>query len=540
VERRVIVLGFDGLDPDVVSAWRTRLPNFDRLLSSGAWGPLKSTIHPLTPQAWTSLVCGTNPGKHGIFDFGRRAADSYRIELVNSTHRKTWSIWELASEADIKVGIFNVPLSWPPDRVKGFLIGGMHSPDIESISHPVELASELKKNFPHYRIDVMIHWYDEEAEFLENCLEMIEQRQEVADWLWREFKPQLFLPVFVAADRIMHGLWHTLPDNIEDTPDENPIFVVHKRLDEILGWAFELCTPGDLLIVCSDHGFGPLKKDVYLNRFLADAGYLRFSPEKVKKFKRHIDPESFKDSRHSWHLKKYRNPQQLTADEELIAQGLVDPWYLDFEVVDWQRTRAYSFGMMGNIFINTEGREPEGVVRWGKEYEELRDRIIQDIKSLSDPDDEKPIASAVYRREELYWGPSFWDAPDILVVTRDYEYTTRGATEFWGHKLTSKPVVPHSGNHRLSGFFAAWGSDIPPHEVKDLEITDVAPLALAHLGVPLPKYMEGKRLISMYNDSPMKKIVWENRRLERSVEVSYKENEERAVGKRLKDLGYLG
>ncbi|HDH96366.1 MAG TPA: hypothetical protein ENF73_01405 [Proteobacteria bacterium] len=537
VERKAIVLGFDGLDPKLVLAWEARLPNFRRLISSAAWGPLRSTIHPLTPQAWTSLVCGTNPGKHGIFDFGRRARNSYRIELVNSSHRKTWSIWELASDAGVKVGIFNVPLSWPPDEVNGFMICGMHSPSIESISYPAELSRELMKNIPHYRIDAMIHWYDDESEFLDDCMDMIEQRWKAADWLWNKFKPQLFMPVFVATDRIMHALWHTLPDRIEDTPDDNPVFAIHRKLDEVLGWALELCTDDDLLVVCSDHGFGPLKKDVYLNRFLADAGYLRFDPEKVRKFKRRIDPDSRRDPRHGWHLKRYGEPPPLPSDDELIELGKVDPWYLDFEVVDWKRTFAYSFGMMGNIFINTEGREPEGIVRWGREYEETRDRIIRDLKSLVDPDDGEPLASAIYRREELYWGPGFWDAPDVVVVLRDYAYTTRGATEFWGERrLTAEPVVPHSGNHRLNGFFAARGSDIPARRIEGIELTDVAPFVMAHLGIPLPQYIDGKRLISMYNDS----FAWEKRRLERGAEAGYRENEENAVGKRLRDLGYLG
>ena len=537
---RVIILGFDGLDPELVCALRPRLSNFDRLLSESAWGPLKSTIHPLTPQAWTSLVSGTNPGKHGINDFGRRAKNSYRIELVNSSHRRVWSLWELSSFSNVKVGIFNVPLTWPPDEVNGFLIGGMHSPDLDSIAYPAELGGLLRRNFPNYRIDTMIHWYQDQSEFLNDCMEMMDVHWKAADWLWQKFSPELFMPVFVAADRIMHGLWHTLPDNIADTSDSNPIFKIHKKLDEVLGWAFNLCGPEDLLIVCSDHGFGALKKDVYLNRFLIDAGYLRFDPKKVKKFERIIEPESLKNPLHSWHFKKYDKPMPLPDDNELILKGEIDPWYLDFETVDWQSTRAYSFGMMGNIFINLEGREPEGIVRWGKEYEELRDQLIRELKELRDPDDGNPICSAIYRKEELYWGPQFWDAPDIIVVLRNYEYTTRGATEFWGTRITSKPAVNHTGNHRLNGFFAARGDRIVNKRMENLEITDVAPLAMVHLGMPLFQYLDGKLPISMYNHSSELKIVWEELSMERNREKGYFEAEEKVVRKRLKELGYLG
>lgn len=537
--RRVVIVGFDGLDPNLIWTWKNRLHNFNRLLNEGATGKLRSTIHPLTPQAWTSLICGTNCAKHGIYDFGKHKKNSYQIELVNSTHRRTWAIWELASFAGVRVGIFGVPLSWPVDRVNGFLISGMHSPELDSSTYPKELAFALKKNFPNYRIDAMVHWYSDENEFLNDSFDMLDVHFKVADWLWQTFEPELFFATFVSADRIMHALWRTLPENIADTPDSNPIFLVHKKLDEILGWAFELVRDDDLLIVCSDHGFGPLKKDVYLNRFLADAGYLRFDPKKVKNFKRAIEPRALSDPCHSWHLKRYANPSELPADDELIIKGKIDPYYLDFETIDWENTLAYSAGMMGNIFINTEGLRPQGIVRWGKEYEELVSRLMKELRCLCDPDDKKPLVSAIYRREQLYWGPYIWDAPDILVVLRDYEYVTRGATEFWGKDLVSTPVVNHSGNHRLDGFFAAWGSQISKRTMH-IEITDIAPILLVHLGIPLPKYLDGKLPISMYNNFSELNIRWEERDMKRPERNGYSPNEEEVIRRRLKGLGYFG
>src|SRR6185503_17198684 len=93
----VVLFGIDGatfslLDPLMSEG---KLPNLSRLKQEGAWGMLQSTIHPITPAAWVSMVTGLNPGKHGVYDFWRRKNASYNLELVNS---RSWSgepVWSI-------------------------------------------------------------------------------------------------------------------------------------------------------------------------------------------------------------------------------------------------------------------------------------------------------------------------------------------------------------------------------------------------------------------------------------------------------------
>ena len=85
--RRVIVLGVDGMDYDLVRDLmaRGRMPHFLQLAQSGALGPLRTTVPPQSPVAWSSFITGLDPGRHGIFDFIHR--DPKTMEPFLSTSR---------------------------------------------------------------------------------------------------------------------------------------------------------------------------------------------------------------------------------------------------------------------------------------------------------------------------------------------------------------------------------------------------------------------------------------------------------------------
>jgi len=91
---RVLIIGLDGADFQVVRPFvdQGKLPHLAALLESGAHGLLRSTTPPMSPAAWTSFMTGKNPGKHGVFDFGRRRAGSYELSLTDATARRAPAI----------------------------------------------------------------------------------------------------------------------------------------------------------------------------------------------------------------------------------------------------------------------------------------------------------------------------------------------------------------------------------------------------------------------------------------------------------------
>lgn len=114
-ERRVIVIGIDGASPELIESWARggELPTFSKIVEEGAFGRLRSTTPPLTYPAWSSFMTGKNPGQHGCFDFVYRPPDGYMPRPMNASIRKGASIWRLLGAAGKKVGVFNVPATYP-------------------------------------------------------------------------------------------------------------------------------------------------------------------------------------------------------------------------------------------------------------------------------------------------------------------------------------------------------------------------------------------------------------------------------------------
>jgi predicted AlkP superfamily phosphohydrolase/phosphomutase len=452
-----------------------KLPNLHRLKHEGAWGTLQSVVHPLTPAAWVSMVTGLNPGKHGVFDFRRRKAAMYDWELVNS---RSWTgdpVWSVLGRQGKQVGVFNVPMTYPPHPVNGFMISGLGTPpQNQNFIYPVNLVTKFQEHFPAYAIepDAMT---DDLSEYLSRNEQLLDQRIAALRFVCSEY-PELdfFMPVFIETDRIHHVCWRfidpKMPDYYEPTAASirEQITVIYQKIDTILGelWKWVSDRQGYMLIV-SDHGFGPLLKDVYINKWLTDQGYLALKPDAETPIQRPF-----------------------------------------FDQVDWNKTRAYSFGFFGNINLNLRGREPRGIVEPGRETETLKQEIIARLSQLADPDTGETVVDAIFRKEELYSGIYLDQAPDLLVVMKNYAYMTRDGFDTNGDRLVGPPmehhkhVLRHSGNHRLEGVIFIAGEGIKPDsEIQGAVIMDVAPTVLYLAGSLIPTGLDGRVLLDAFDDT---------------------------------------
>jgi len=138
--RRVVVLGLDGLSPDILEPLLAegKLPHFERLRRRGGYARLRTTNPPQSPVAWATFATGLRPGNHGVFDFIRRNPQTYMPEigltrmvkgkLANAREGK--ALWQYCSAKNVPVCILRVPVSFPPEEVKGTLLSGMGVPDV--------------------------------------------------------------------------------------------------------------------------------------------------------------------------------------------------------------------------------------------------------------------------------------------------------------------------------------------------------------------------------------------------------------------------
>jgi predicted AlkP superfamily phosphohydrolase/phosphomutase len=154
--KRIIVLGFDGLDPQLVTQWmgEGRLPNFERLAQQGSFSRLQTTYPSISPVAWSSFMTGVDPARHNIFDFLSRDLRTYKPQLSSSqvsgaartvrigewviplgkpavsNLRKSRAFWSILGDHGVPSNVLRVPLTFPPEKFAGLLLSAMCVPDL--------------------------------------------------------------------------------------------------------------------------------------------------------------------------------------------------------------------------------------------------------------------------------------------------------------------------------------------------------------------------------------------------------------------------
>lgn len=154
--KKVLIMGFDGMDPHLTSIWmdQGKLPAFERLRSRGSFSPLRTSLPPQSPVAWSNFITGLNPGGHGIFDFihripeyyfpdfsGTKTSDSTKTITIGNlvlplsggtveNLMKGRAFWQILEDHDIPATIFKMPSNFPPVETKQKTLSGMGTPDI--------------------------------------------------------------------------------------------------------------------------------------------------------------------------------------------------------------------------------------------------------------------------------------------------------------------------------------------------------------------------------------------------------------------------
>ena len=476
----LLIIGWDGATPELLEAWMDdgSLPCLAALRDRGSYAPLRSVLPPLSPAAWTTAITGLNPGRHGIWDFGHLVPGTYRVDPTDARHRQGASLWDMAESAGLTSAVLNVPMSHPTAPLpRGVFVPGMGAAKLQGATWPPELAAHLRSAVPSYRIDCNMYEHADPAEFLAQLMDMTRARGEAAELLLREGCPDLLFAVFTATDRVQHAFWRQSSLPWTDGSRlawrfSSAIKDVYMLLDQILGRLIEIAGPAATVMVVSDHGFGELEGDLYLNGVLEEMGLLTVRRGGLRSRIRAALPQTL---------------------APLLPSG-GDSSSADFGDIVWNKSRAFSRGLLGNVWLNLRGRQPLGQVEPGPEAEAVLQQITARLLALREPGGEgKPLISAVFRGGDLYWGALAGQAPDLVVVPRDYRWMTRAGREIGPRGvITAEPAVRHTGNHRMNGILVAGGPGVERGAAPSmLRILDLCPTALALLGIEVPRSLDG-------------------------------------------------
>jgi predicted AlkP superfamily phosphohydrolase/phosphomutase len=501
---RVLLIGLDGatwalLDPLMNTGL---LPRLSGIIKTGAKGILESTIPPVTASAWSSLYTGRTPGHHGVYDFRRRmSSDSTTRQWVTSGSIGGPKLWDIASAQGKTVGLSNLPLTFPPVPVNGYIIGGMPVPPArDDIGFPAGLVDEIIRETGEYISDVdLLRGESPDVNNSDKCFEFVKEverelscRVKSTSYLMDKYPSDLTACVFITPDRLSHLFWQVLVPHKDkpslekwETELRYKMFEVLARMDSAVGVLADKMSSDDLLIVMSDHGFGHLDEILLLNRLLSELGYLKFRPEVESRLKRKIGsflPESVKKP-----LRAILGLNETNKSGEKNGKTQFDPYAL----IDWQNTLAYSGGSVEQgIFLNVVGREPYGKVQLGADYFKLRDKLIADLKAFKHPHDHGPVFDWVEPRENIYSGEYITSAPDIIFGIRGYSMVV---SEDAQPPIVCPWTQPRAGFHRRDGVLVLKGPMIRKGAtLEKVGIEDVAPTLFHCWGLKSDTEMDGK------------------------------------------------
>ena len=556
---KVLILGLDALTPRLVEKWVAdgRLPNIGRFLDEGAWGPMNSVPNRNSAPAWSSMVTGLNPGKHGIYWFTEDNPQGYDYKFLNGSFRRGKAFWKVLSEDGQRVGVINVPLTFPAEEVNGVMVAGLDSPSSEDprFTYPSELRHEVMEAAGgEYYVYPGLSRYviaGQSEQGLDRIHRSIDKKAAVAERLMTTRDWDAFMVVFTESDVVQHFFWRHMDDpSPEDSEREkNAIRDTYQHLDEIVGRLMKVAGPDTMVVLVSDHG---ARYDDGLARslpnWLEQLGFLSYRAESRRRNPRSLMIAAV--------TKTFRQLDKRLSPEAKHKLSRRFPWarrrvevMMSFGKLDWSKTKAYTDGHRPEIWINLAGRQPQGIVT-PQEYDTVRQQIIDELTSAVCRKTGQPLVVRVMRREEAYSGPYVDRSPDLIVewsdsgACLDITYPDGRAYTLKKQHLPDDPFDRLlSGGHDQFGIFAMLGAGVKPGRVDDIQIADVAPTVLYLREAPIPSDVDGKVLKNAFDPELLQSM--EERRGGKAVMEDdeggsgYSEDEEAEVHARLQGLGYV-
>ncbi|GAB4350162.1 MAG: alkaline phosphatase family protein [Candidatus Abyssubacteria bacterium] len=446
--------------------------------------------------------------------------------------------------------MLNIPLTYPPPKVQGFVIPGIPaSAGDEGFCHPREIFERIKEVVGEYQVDRdfrdVKEWEREPNTGLERYRRLIEdlmaiedKRFKLAAHLQKELAPDLFIVIFTLLDRLQHYFWRFGdPKHPHYSPDGNQLFGRtiedgYARMDEMIGELIRDAGEGANIILLSDHGFGPYHKDFYLNKWLIDNGYMvvRHNPRLTLQ-KRKISEILERRGRMSKNSKLLRWLPDASIPIPFIKRRP------DANDIVWSKTKAYT--SMYGLRINLKGRECCGIVEPGVCSDQLRAEIKRKLESLTHGEEKIQIMAGA----DLYRGPQAHMGPDLFLKISDFRVV---ASERVDAQQWFDTGFDHAfgGTHRVEGIFLASGPTFHKSRLDNLTILDVAPTILYLMGIPIPSCMDGNVITELFPDQYLQSHP---PRFDKPDTVSnpshnkdaYAPEEERRIMDSLRGLGYI-
>ncbi len=487
VSRKVMVIGLDGLTLKILLPLveAGALPTFAGFIRSGAFGVLRSVTNMATAPTWASFATGCEPSKHGILHDFHHQPHAYALRPTNGSDCRVPTFWQVVSQSGLTSIVLNVPMSYPAQPLRGALLAGVDAPHERApgFDYPPGTYRKVKARIGDYVIDCGLASYIHSGQLAagQACVEReTEGHTAAAEYLMQSMQWNLMVIVYSLPDLWQHYYWQALerkPDAQGRARIESGYRLLDRHLTRLLRHL-----PGDgLVIICSDHGFGPLcgTRD-HLNNWLAQQGLLRYREAGRAGAEARLFASLLALARRRVSL---RSRQRLLASVPALRR-VVDT-RLRIGNIDWANTRVYAAAEHHELWVNVAGRQPAGCVL-PSDYEALCEWLGTKLLSWREEHTGLPYIKSVicqpYRHmtaADNQRSAKRCLPPDLLLEWDEH----------------AAPVGLHpwiSGDHTPDGTLIVSGESVRPQKLASCSLVDVAPLALSALDVQVPDGMDGR------------------------------------------------
>ncbi len=484
---RVLFLGLDGGTMSALRPWFDRglTPNLAALWQRSAFGTLRSSDPMVTPVAWTSFSTGCEPAEHGIHEFSYLESHDRTIRPNHSGRVRVPTLWQVLDAEHREVISLNLPMTYPPPRIRGVVVSGSDSPGLPwPFAQCPEFGREIVAEVPDYTHKIV--WKgrpkttDELRERASRNRAVFLAQAEAAERADAHSGWTALMVHYQNLDSLQHRLWPEIDPESSGSACR-PEWVAEvdsciRALDQSIGRLLDLASRRDAAVIAlSDHGFGPCKALVNVNGMLRGAGLQRGL---LYGTRFHYRTQRLGERLHRWLTRrapggpKRRLPRSVEA-----TLGL-----------DWKRTVAFApFGQLsGCIFLNPRTTTP------GASSDRAIEEIIEVCREARDPETGAPLYRDVFSTADRYdIDPADQGVADVLALSADgYQAQSK-----WGvslHNALLRPDANLPGTHWRNGILAIDAPGVIAGERLEADLRDVAPTTLAMLGLAVPDFMTGR------------------------------------------------
>ncbi len=490
---RVLIIGIDGatwqlLDPMLAAGM---LPNLQRLITAGTRGVALSTEPAETPVAWVTFQTGVPPEVHGVYGFYNLYVTRGRPEFVanSSASIRIKTLWEYAGNLGKRVAVISCPITYPAYSVNGIMVPGFPAPSSRwTKTYPPALWKEIAQLgigwvVPASRLDSFPKSaFKNDADMaaaLRHLADLMRGRVTLALHLLNRHPWDLGFFQFQETDWVQHALWPYLADVASHPSGIHPALrAFYGAVDEGVGQLLRLAGPDDHIVLVSDHGFRACKREVFPNRWLMQWNLLaeRLGPRDrllalISNLRHTLDSRD---------LVVGRIPRSMRA--RLASR-------VNLSRIDTERSCAFMFAdgspTAGLFFLRSEDARSD------------HETVLALLRELADPDNGERIIEAIIPQPPGAAGgsPHYWVrfSPGYAPMVR------------FGPGPVLRSRVPgrdiQLGIHDPEGIFLVAGPAVRRGATAPrASLMDMAPTILHLLGLPVPTYMRGKVLASVFEE----------------------------------------